>query len=400
MAHFRSTVYLILAGALLLVSLLGAQVTGSVWSSDAAEPGGTVPTRTPKPPEPVAVNLIVALQRPNAPPPHPSWAVPVHFAFYAPGDAETALYAWDLTLDQSGAWQGTLTMSPGTYDVRLKNMHTLRNVKRNVTISDPVTIDMGTLREGDADDDNRVRSSDFGILRAAYFTSEGDPGFDPRTDFDEDNRIRSSDFALLRGNYFETGDLEVAAGLAGGAGRLKPQQPLLSPPAWTETSGFVALAGTVDLALEPARVQVAPGETFTLTLIAHAGNQPFVVLDVDIRFPPALLQVVGPDGEPVTEIQALPPVDTLSINRVNNTTGRILYGAGVEFLAAPVNGNVPLAHIRFKALQVAPVAEIRLVDGEVSDEDGKHVTGPLLGTSVRIGDPGWILYQPLIQRTN
>ena len=36
---------------------------------------------------PIALN--VTLQRPNALPPDPSWAVPVHFALYPPGDPDT-----------------------------------------------------------------------------------------------------------------------------------------------------------------------------------------------------------------------------------------------------------------------------------------------------------------------
>ncbi len=376
MGHLRDFTYLLVVALLLLIGIVGTQVSGSAWSPDDIGPGSTVPTRTPATPEPINLHLVVALQRPNAPPPHPSWAVPVRFAFYPPNDAETALYSWDLTLDQNGTWQGTLWAAPGTYDMRLKNIHTLRNVKRNVTLSNGMTVDMGTLREGDADDDNRVRSSDFGILRAAYFTTDSDPDFDPRADFDEDARIRSSDFALLRGNYFETGDLEVTTLSAGGAARV---------------------ANVVTLALEPARLRVAPGDIFTLTLTAHAGQQPIVALDADIRFPPAVLQVVGPEGAPATTIQALPPFTELA-NRVNNTTGRILFGAGT--FEDPLTGDLPVALIRFRALGDRPWALIEIVDGSVADETGKWVTGPLRGARVVIGDSAPAIYLPVIHRAN
>jgi hypothetical protein len=52
------------------------------------------------------ISLNVTLQRPNALPPHLSWAVPVHFALYPPGDPDTICHEWDLTLDESGQWVG------------------------------------------------------------------------------------------------------------------------------------------------------------------------------------------------------------------------------------------------------------------------------------------------------
>ena len=367
MPRLRSIAYLISAGVLLIGALLAAPGTG--WITPHSASAQTIPP-TPW------VNLAVTLERPNAPAPHASWAVPVHLTFYTPGDATTPLYAFDLTLDQSGKWAGYLEMSKGTYDLRLKNMHTLRNVKRGVAISSAATIHMGTLLEGDADDDNRVRASDFALLRAAYFTAAGDPAFDPRTDFDEDDRIRASDFALLRGNYFKSGDVEVTARAA---------------------ASQVAPAGTVALALTPATVFVAPSETFTVTLIARAGDQPFVAMDADIRFPPALLQVVGPDGAPATAIQALPPL-TEVMNQANNGTGRILFGAGT--FGDPVSGDLPLAKIRFRALEAALPADIQMVDGSVADAGGKWVTGPLSGAQVWIAPAFSFGYLPLIMRAD
>jgi hypothetical protein len=366
MPRLRGIAYLISAGVILIGALLAGSAIG--WTTPHSALAQTVPTQ---------VNLAVTLERPNAASPHPSWAAPVHFTLNTPGDAGIPLYAFDLTLDQSGKWQGDLRVWQGTYDLRLKNMHTLRNVKRGVAISSGInTIDMGTLLEGDADDDNRVSSSDFSLLRSAYFTAEGNPGFDPRTDFDEDDRIRSSDFALLRGNYSKTGDIEVSAPTA---------------------ASQAAPAGTVALELTPARVLVAPGETFIVTLIARAGDQPFVAMDADIRFPPALLQVVGPDGAPATAIQALPPLTELT-NQVDSGTGRILFGAGT--FSGPVSGDLPLAQIRFSALEAAPPAEFQMIDGTVADEKGKWVTGPLSGARFWVAKKFHFGYLPLILRAN
>jgi hypothetical protein len=365
MQRLRGIAYLISAGVILIGALLAGSGTG--WTTPHSASAQTIPTQ---------VNLAVTLERPNSPAPHPSWAVPVRLALYTPGDAGMPLYALDVTLDQSGKWQGDLPIWQGTYDLRLKNLHTLRNVKRGVALSSGVTtIDMGTLLEGDADDDNRVSSADFTLLRLAYFTAEGDPGFDPSTDFDEDDRIRSSDFALLRGNYPKTGDIEVSALTA---------------------DRQAAPAGSVALELTPATVFVAPGDTFVVTLTARASDQPFVAMDADIRFPPALLQVVGSDGAPATAIEALLPLTELT-NQVDNGTGRILFGAGT--FSGPVSGDLPLAQIRFRVLKAAAPADIQMVDGTVADERGKWVTGLLSGTRFWIATTFHYGYLPLILRS-
>ncbi|PKO21106.1 MAG: hypothetical protein CVU38_16430 [Chloroflexi bacterium HGW-Chloroflexi-1] len=363
----------ILTMALALLLSLGNSGLGYVTASTApaAQPRAGCPAQTT--PLPMPFTLTVSLQRPNSPPPSAPWAVPVHLALYPPGNSTTICQQWDLTLDQNGRWSGYLDLFSGTYDVRVKNMHTLRNVKRNVAITGPLTIDMGTLLEGDADNDNRVRSSDFALLSAAYFTREGDPGFDPRADFDEDNRIRSSDFALMSADYFGTGDIEVTTVQAAG---WRPQ-------------------GTVDLGLKPEMIQVAPGDIFTLTLMAYAGDQAFVAMDADIRFPPQIMQVVGPDGQPATEIEPQPPLNDY-YNQVDNAAGRILYGAGL--IGSEVSGDVTIAWVRFKALQAIPRATVDMVDGTVSDRAGKFVTGSLSGAQVAIVPAGGFRYRflPLV----
>lgn len=371
----RKAVYAVVAGALIVIYFLVSH-SDSLASGRGSPVGQTVP---------VSLTVKATLQRPNSPAPNAAWSVPMTLGLYAPGDASSPVCLWeDLRLDQTGAYSGALGIAPDTYDVRVKSLHTLRNVKRNVTITPMTTIDMGILLEGDADNDNRVRASDFALLGAAYFTVEGDARFDPRSDFDEDNRIRSSDFALLRENYFRTGDIEVgAAGTAAGLGARAVSRP----------------AGSVALALEPGIAQVAPGDTVTLTLTAHAGEQAFTTLDVDIRFPPAFLQVVRPDAATATAIQVLPPVDNVLMNQVDNTGGRILYAAGTRFSGSPVRGDVPLAQIRFKARAATIAAPVRLVDATVSAQDGMWVTGPLTGATIQIGTDIRRHYLPLMLRS-
>jgi len=356
--------------------LVAATLVGT-WSVSAqlrlpqALPVADCPTQTT--PLPMPITLNVTLQRPNAPPPHPSWAVPVHFALYPPGDANTICHEWDLTLDESGQWSGWLVLFTGLYDARIKNMHTLRNVRRNVDIAGPMTISMGELHEGDANDDNRVRITDFAILRSAYFTNEGDPDFDPRADFDEDNRIRITDFALLRMNYFQDGDIEVT--LAG----------------WSTAQRL----GTVDVCVEPPAQVVTVGETFTVTVMVKAGAQDVVGADFDLRFDPSFLQVVDAAGQPATRIEAAGPLSEL-FNRVDPAVGRIRYAAGTFDVA---NGAFPLAVLRFKALASTEVTVLHFSYADVVAPDGKSVLGELGDGTVSITQVLRRRYLPLLLRS-
>ncbi len=173
------------------------------------------------------------------------------------------------------------------------------------------------------------------------------------------------------------------------------------PASWRaeRRTGFAAAglkpAGSVELALEPAWSTVAVGEVVSLTVVAHAGDQAFVAADVDIRYPPGLLEVVQPDGTPTAAIEPVEPLQDF-VNQVDRLNGRILYAAGL--FAGTASGDVTLARIRFRALQSAPRVLVALADGTVSDADGKFVTGTLVSARVRIGAAGEELYLPLLWR--
>lgn len=355
------------------VLLLGMGLLSTSWATPTQGASSPVPTRTPSPtPAPMTITLVINLQRPNSTPPSAPWAVPVELAFYPPGNAVTTTVQHTVTLDQSGRWTGSLNLLPGNYDVRVKNLHTLRNVKRNVAVADGTTIDMGVLREGDADGDNRVRIFDFAILRAAYFTRAGDPTFDPRADFDEDQRIRISDFALLRSNYFARGDFEVTAAAQATGGQ--PQ-------------------GVVALAVEPAQVTGQLDEIILFIVMVYVGEQPFVGMDVEIRFPPAQLQIVGVDGLPAMQIETSPALATL-LNHVDNGKGIINYSAGV--FGYPIGGDTQVARLRFKVIGSAARIPISFGETLISDPNGKAVTGPLSGAIVTINGVDYSIYLPVV----
>ena len=296
---------------------------------------------------PIVVEGYVTLQRPNAPPPDPSWSVPLVVTFHLPGDPAAA-YTWNVTTDTRGRFVITDTVELRTYDVRVKNIHTLRNVKENVAITAGVnTLDLGELREGDANNDNRVNIQDFTILRSAYFTEEGQAGFDPRADFDEDNRVNVRDFALLRANYFAEGDVLVPRAFV-------PQEPV-----------------TTTLWLEPPVVRGLPGEVYRVTVRLNTANQAAVGADVVLAFDPNHLQVVDETGAPADTVVPGDAFDVVLKNVVDNTTGRITFGAGTFGVGR--RGNLALFHFYLRADRAVFRTPLEVKQADVVDETGRSL---------------------------
>lgn len=282
---------------------------------------------TPTPTETVSASAIqgsVTLQRPNQPPPSPSWSVPLTVMVGGTPHA--------VTTDQSGNF--TLSgLTPGTYDISVKNPHTLRNIKTGVTLAAGTThpLGFGTLLEGDASDDNCVNIIDFSILKTGFI-----PGYDARADFNQDGYVNISDFSLLKLNFGLCGDVPV-----GGSGGGAPAQQAVR----TETA-----AGTVQVSIKPVSSLVIEDQVFAVDIQVAADGQPVDGVEVHLDFDPLYLEVVNTDGDPAGAIESGGALDVLLRNYANNVDGEIDFAAGT-FSTMPPSGSFALATIRFKALR-------------------------------------------------
>jgi poly(3-hydroxybutyrate) depolymerase len=148
------------------------------------------PTLTPTPtstPEGCTIQGSVTLQG-RPPPPHARWSIPLTVT------VNGASYV--VSTDQWGDFV-LAGLTPGTYDIGVKNSHTLRALMGGVTlVAGTNAIDFGTLLEGDATNDNYVNINDFSLLTAGFH-----PGYDPRADFNEDGTVNINDFSLLARNF-------------------------------------------------------------------------------------------------------------------------------------------------------------------------------------------------------
>jgi hypothetical protein len=159
------------------------------------------------------VSISVGLQgddRPDA-----GWVIPLTATFFAPGADvlnDTPTYQFNLTTTRiaNAAVCEATDVAPGTYDITALSEHTLMNVKRNVVISAPKTsVDLGTLLEGNANQDNTIDFYDYAILAMCWLAFEPQAEFNAMTDFDRNGLINISDLRLLAADWLSTSPVEI-----------------------------------------------------------------------------------------------------------------------------------------------------------------------------------------------
>jgi hypothetical protein len=146
------------------------------------------------------------------------WAVPLTVRFFMPGADvlnDKSSYEFFLTAEKSAVENIAVCeftgVEPGTYDITVHGETTLKNVKRNVVISTlRSSIDMGTLSEGDANQDNVVNLEDFVFLSQCWSVSELLPEYDIKSDFDRNGLINMADLYLLTSNWLDISPVEIA----------------------------------------------------------------------------------------------------------------------------------------------------------------------------------------------
>jgi uncharacterized repeat protein (TIGR01451 family) len=241
-------------------------------------------------------------------PPDSSFLVPLRVSFTVPG-ASLASYEFTPTTDENGHF--TLDgIVPGTYEVRVKNSHTLQN-KQTVTLvgGDNGLLDFGTLREGDANDDNYVTLLDFSILVTTFAKCEGMTGYDARADFNGDGCVTILDFSLLASNFAQGGDH-------------RPEGAAAEADAPT---------GDASLIIDQPIIQATSGESYLVTVRLEA-DMPVDGAAAYIDFDASLLKV-----------NAITSGNTFDLelqNEFDNQTGMIHFAAGT--LTPPLPGREEL----------------------------------------------------------
>jgi hypothetical protein len=115
-------------------------------------------------------------------------------------------YDFATVTDDSGYFVVNTNLPPGNYMWRVKNPQTVANGGTANLVDGLNTVEMGLLREGDANDENCITVADFNITKNTYGRAPNDGGYDARADYNGDDLVSITDFNLLKNNYGNCGE--------------------------------------------------------------------------------------------------------------------------------------------------------------------------------------------------
>jgi hypothetical protein len=209
----------------------------------------------------------------------------------------------------------------GTYTWRVKGP-TYLSASGTVVLNHALTtsVEMGLQRAGDANNDNLVDITDFGILYASFGHAAPDPLFDPRADWTGDQLVDIDDFGWLQINFGQLGNRPVespAAKQTGGGAVLE-----LRPQGKAPANGGTAHVG--DRFVLELWVNAQPGTTV-------GGQQSY------LTFPAATLHLGAPTTSGLSAGDAarvIPDTRVLDLT-LQNVICNGLAGCTVNGLAVP-----------------------------------------------------------------
>ncbi len=167
-------------------------------------------------PTETSVSISVALQGDGRP--DEGWLVPLTVKFFTPGADvlnDTPTYEFKLTTAKSLAGSEAVCeatgIAPGSYDITARSESTLMSVKKSVVIPTgrDTSVDLGTLLEGNANQDSVVNLDDYAILSRCWLASKTQAEYDVRADFDRNGLIDVADLCLLAANWLRSSPVEI-----------------------------------------------------------------------------------------------------------------------------------------------------------------------------------------------
>jgi len=138
-------------------------------------------------------------------PPDASWITPLTVVFFEQG-TDTVVRTEDVTTDNEGNFT-VADVEAGTYDIGVKCPRSLSNLVTGVAFSSATTttVKFGTLREGDANNDDVVTGADYAVLWFYLGQTSGE-ALD-KCDFNRDGMVSAIDYSLLWMNLAQVGDM-------------------------------------------------------------------------------------------------------------------------------------------------------------------------------------------------
>jgi parallel beta-helix repeat protein len=136
------------------------------------------------------------------------WAEPFVVKGFEHNNLTHVLWTTNATTNNIGVF--TITgVTPGTYDVGIKNWTCLSEVVTGVTLTagNTTVVDFGTTREGDSNNDDWIVLSDRTILYTGWGSQSPNPGYNAHADFNRDGWLTLADRTIMYTYWAQHGDL-------------------------------------------------------------------------------------------------------------------------------------------------------------------------------------------------
>jgi hypothetical protein len=236
----------------------------------------------------------------------------------------------------------------GVYDAHVKGLHSLQSARANIELAANRTtdVDMKAQIEGDINGDNCVMVDDFWVVQAMVGTHKETPGWNAAADLNNDGEVTPADVSLLRSGFDRCGDISADSQLHAldtqGAPTFEQQ---LAP--WLDPA---SLSHDLALGLSEVSAPVAVGGVVEVHVYAETGSQAIDGGSFILHYDPSRLAPVDHRGNPAIAIEPGVALPSVLGNWIDTQGGAIGYGASM-LQGTPPQGRVPLATLRFRALQ-------------------------------------------------
>jgi len=141
-------------------------------------------------------------------PPCGTWIEDFVVRGFEPGNLTNELWTENATTNASGVFiiNG---ITPGTYDIGIKNWTCLSELNTSVTLNagETTVVNFGMTREGDSNNDDIITGADRSLLYSGWGKSQGEAGYDIHYDFNRDGSLGGPDRSLMYANWGQHGDL-------------------------------------------------------------------------------------------------------------------------------------------------------------------------------------------------
>lgn len=277
---------------------------------------------------------------------------PLTVEVFQPGTA-TPIATQEVKIDSWGYFV-VPSVTPGVYDVRIKNHHSLSQKMLNVNVDAHQLVRFEVLHEGDVSDDDGIWYEDFNAMQNAYATCVGDSNYNALADIDDDGCVWGYDISLLTTNFGIGGQTSLTAVAQPSAPALDSATLRSRVGVYTDAAHQAAApASTLGrFTLTPIDVtDLAVGDIFTVTVGVQSPDRGLDTVSAYLNFDPNYLEVVDADGAPTDRVVAASTLPLIIVNQVRNNLGYIDLVVNRPLGSVPVTGAIDLATLRFRLKQ-------------------------------------------------